>query len=103
MCYILILTAWGAGFNMIAIQNNGGLMPVYQDPATHSRVNYTADSSHFYFYNISEVKKWYLTDIINLGFIGVASIGDMFLFTSIFFLLFYAVKLRKQAKREGYN
>lgn len=83
----------GAFFNLLAISDNGGKMPVYTDNP------FETSPRHFIFNNASEVNHFYLTDIMRASFVKQGfevyfSIGDVIIYaTGIMFFIFCLVNL----------
>jgi hypothetical protein len=92
----LIVFFFGGACNFLAIQHNGGRMPVLY--------NYTYSSdTHFMYQNPFEIKMWLLSDIFPSKW-GVFSIGDVFLTigasVAIFLLFWYLIrKIKLKIKR----
>lgn len=92
---LVFLVLVGALFNLAAISQNGGLMPVY------SSTDYSGPR-HFSFSDPSEVNAFYLTDIIKIGYFYV-SIGDIVMVLAAFVLFlvvgkrtYYGIKSKLQ-------
>jgi hypothetical protein len=94
---------FGGVCNFLAIQHNGGRMPVL--------LNYTyLDETHFTYQNPFEINMWMLTDVFPSQW-GIFSIGDVFLYigcvAACFLLSWYGarkiikavLKIRKYFKK----
>jgi len=72
---------WGLKLNFLAIVHNDCRMPVYKIDINNS--------IHSGFWDKSEVKYYYFTDIINVG-AGLFSIGDILQIAGLLLLIGYA-------------
>jgi hypothetical protein len=79
VCFLFIFTI-GAIFNMQAVMNNDGMMPMYVD----NPYSFSKDDMHFTFTNKSDVNLFLLTDIIHLPLTNsYSSIGDVLLWIGL--------------------
>ena len=83
---ILVILIIGINFNAVVTNSNQGKMPVKNGHSTET---------HFSYQNNSEVKYWYLSDIIKLPYITM-SIGDMLLYISIIGLTVFGTMIIKE-------
>ena len=67
--------------NFLAIVKNGeqpGKMPV-----DYNRIHYNyVNEDYFTFYDKDDIDYWYFSDIIPMGSLGIASLGDVLMFLS---------------------
>lgn len=70
---MLVILIIGINFNAVVTNANQGKMPVKSGYSTKTHVSYQ---------NNSEVKYWYLSDIIKLPYVAM-SIGDLLLYISL--------------------
>lgn len=75
----LLIIFMGMSGNFIAIQNNNGKMPIF------STYSYSIDT-HFTYQDQSEINNSFFTDRFNING-EVSSIGDIFLFIGILFII----------------
>ena len=78
----LLIVYIGASFNIIALVNNDGFMPVLLTPEDEISIVYAVQISnkHFSYYNTNSVNYWFLTDIIRMEYgccMRIVSIGDI--------------------------
>ena len=100
---ILNLAFIGGFFNLIVVNSNDCLMPVYE-PTSNTSI--TGSETHFYFNKSTNVSFFYLSDIFKIGRLYF-SLGDIILTLSFFFtagmdliLLGYYLSYRREKKDE---
>ena len=85
----LFLFTIGAIFNIQAVMNNKGMMPMY----VNNPYSFSADDQHFTFTNKSDVNLFLLTDIIHIPLTNsYSSIGDFFIWIGLGCFIVYIFK-----------